>query len=82
MIKVSLEKDDGTTIVGLGLSRRNCELLLEGKPILVNAKEMLTDGKPLGEILLFAGEDEQIMARWFQEFIGPETRVYVDPKIK
>lgn len=83
MIKVSLDKNDGSGyVIGLGLSRRNTELLLEGKPIRVNAAEMIPKDGKLAEILLFAGEDEQTMAKWFEEFIGPDTRVHVDPRLK
>ncbi|HWE97573.1 MAG TPA: hypothetical protein VG269_26695 [Tepidisphaeraceae bacterium] len=44
------------TLVLLGLSRRNCELLLEGKPIHVDV-EKLVPGLRVS-VLLIAGETE------------------------
>lgn len=58
MLKAMVQKADGGHLVILGLSRRNCELLLEGKPIRVKASDV---GIPesTDEIWLMGGESEE-----------------------
>lgn len=58
MIKFIGERD-GKPLVGIGLSRADCERLLEGKPITVDVAEM--DPKLRVELLVFAGENEDHM---------------------
>lgn len=59
MIKFTAGKDDGTTVVGLGISEGNVAKLKEGKPIRVFLSEMIPDSKM--EILIFYGTTEQDM---------------------
>lgn len=67
-------------LVILGLSHTNLARLKEGRPIKFDGAEV---GLPEGtEILIFSGETEQSMAREMQEFIGPQTRVNIDPRLK
>ncbi|MDE2468670.1 MAG: hypothetical protein KGL35_07995 [Bradyrhizobium sp.] len=66
MIKFLGEKE-GRPCLGFGLSRANCEKLLEGKPIFIDLKVMLMkmDQPPdLNEatVLLFGGETEGSMS--------------------
>lgn len=54
-------KRDGVHVLGLGLSRANCERLLAGKPILIKLDDMRKLGAAIpweGEIVLLAGETE------------------------
>ncbi len=47
---------EGRPLLVLGLSRRNCELLLEGRPIKVDLEEV---GRPeQGVVLIVGGETE------------------------
>lgn len=67
MIKFFAEKE-GRPMIGLGLSRGNCEKLLEGKPIFIDLKVMLMDIEEVPDIneatiLIFGGETEDEMVR-------------------
>ncbi len=68
MIKF-LASSEGRPMIGLGLSRGNCEKLLQGKPIFIDLKVMAyqTEGSPLdtneATILIFGGESEDEMQR-------------------
>jgi hypothetical protein len=67
-------------LVILGLSHMNLARLKDGRPIDIDATEV---GLPAGtRILIFAGETEQVMARDLQSLIGPDTKVYIDPRFK
>ena len=74
---VGANKKTGTKIVWLGLSRRNCELLLEGKPIVIPLDEMLPDVDV--EIILLGGETELAMVAEFKKAgkIGPQVKINV-----
>jgi len=72
MIKF-LGECDGRTMIGLGLSRGNCQRLLEGKPILIDLKAMMAEVEPddvadLNDatILIFGGEDETHMQQMLE----------------
>jgi hypothetical protein len=65
MIKFLAERD-GRPMIGLGLSRGNCEKLLAGKPIFIDLKVMLMNVAELPDlneatILIFGGETEESM---------------------
>lgn len=75
VIKFTAKKPDGSTLVGLGLSRANCERLLAGQPIVVEAISL---GLPWnGTIALFAGETEAALVRDFDRLglIDRDTKV-------
>lgn len=77
MIKFTATLPDGRRLVGLGLSRANCERLLADQPIVVDTQIQL--GLPWrGEILLFAGESEAALVRRLDELgvVGPETVIH------
>jgi len=54
---IGKRKSNGHTVVGLGLSRRNCELLLQDKPIEVDVSKMRPELAIT--ILIVGGENEQ-----------------------
>lgn len=58
MIKFSAG-NEGNKIIGLGLSRKNVEKLMEGLPIIVKGREI--NRPEVGEILVFFGETEEQM---------------------
>ncbi len=66
-------------IVVLGLSHMNLTRLKEGDPIKFDASDL---GLPGTTILIFSGETERSMARDLQEFIGPNTDVDIDPRLR
>lgn len=71
MIKALGRTKDGRRLVVLGLSRQNCELLLEGKPIKVETPDLgIVDGPT---IMLCAGETEESLEKTFAEFIPPRN---------
>lgn len=70
MIKF-LAHRDGRPMIGLGLSKGNCQKLLEGRPIFIDLKVMMMDCEKLPDlneatILIFGGETEEAM----QEELG------------
>lgn len=66
-------------IVVFGLSHKNLEKLREGKPIVVKGTDV---GLEDVQIMIFAGKDEQTMQREFAQFIGPDTEVHIDPRLR
>lgn len=74
MLKIRAKEN----VIVLGLSEMNIKRLREGKPIKFNLKEL---GMSDIDILIFTGRDEHTMAEEFKQFIGPETKVYIDPKL-
>jgi hypothetical protein len=76
MIKFLAERD-GRPMLGFGLSRGNCEKLLEGKPIFVDLKLMLegllNGTKPINDttVLIFGGETEASMTAEIEAYLGP-----------
>lgn len=62
MIKAASKRSDGRHTIVLGLSRRNTELLLQGKPICIDTEQVPPNGLsiPGGPIILVcAGETEE-----------------------
>lgn len=73
--------NDNRPSVILGLSRRNCELLLSGKPIEVDVAKM---GGPNMTIVLLAGESEQHIVDELQAFdlISKDTPRHVQEPVQ
>jgi hypothetical protein len=69
-------------IVVLGLSHGNLEELKKGRPIKFSGKDVGFKSKIELEFLIFSGETERAMMREFSQFIGPETKVHIDPRLK
>lgn len=61
MIKGAATVGDKTPLLILGLTRRNCERLLAGDPIMVDTGE-LGDPLPVLQVLIMGGETEDAMA--------------------
>ena len=60
MIKGRIQTKNGGATLLLGLSRTNCERLLDNKPILVTKAMLVALGLPgVTEIVLIAGETEE-----------------------
>jgi hypothetical protein len=80
MIKATAEMD-GRTVVMLGLSFGNLDKF-RAEPgetyIRIDGKEM---NLPF-DILLFSGETEMKLMEMVSSFIGPDTKVHIDPKMK
>jgi len=81
MIKFTYHDKNDQKCLGLGISRRNVERLVAGQPIWVRLTEMGNLAVD-GSILLFFGETEEEMTAALAEYIGPDTTVHVDPKLK
>ena len=77
MIKFSAG-DANDPIIGLGLSAKNMKRIKRGEPILIDLGELGL----VGNILIFAGTTEKEMERQLQDFIGPDTKINVDPRTK
>lgn len=71
MIKAAARGKDGKPLLILGLSRRNTELLLEGRPISIELKRMTGIA---GTLLLIAAENEAVLAAQLAPFMGPNTQ--------
>lgn len=76
MIKAGAISGDGTPLLILGLSRKNCELLLEGNPIPVECEPIV--GMKL-RVLIIAGETEGVMEAQLRRFTDASTRVVGTP---
>lgn len=75
MIKFLADRD-GRPMLGLGLSRGNCERLLQGKPIFIDLKVMMfecADKHDMNNatIFIFGGETEEQMQRDLAGMVGP-----------
>lgn len=69
-------------MIGIGLSRLNCEKLLAGMPIIINVRDL---GVPIPlEIAIMGGEDENSIAADLERagFELPEDpdNIHIDPK--
>jgi hypothetical protein len=83
MIKMfALGERDGKPVrlVILGLSHGNLDNLRGGLPIRITGDTVRLD--PDIEIMIFAGENERMMAREVAKFVGPETEVKIDPRLR
>ena len=77
MFKIVSTKED-KLYYGFGLSGRNIEKLKAGRAILIDLAELGGDGV----VMIFYGSTERQMLRDFERFIGPETKVNIDPRLK
>ncbi len=59
MLKMLARGADGRKVVILGLSRKNTELLLEGRPIAVDTRELGVADGPV--VFIYGGETESAM---------------------
>jgi len=82
MVKFVFDTDGGKQHLGLGISRENVNRLIEGKPIRVNLAELREGLNINGGIMIFFAETERDLQQTVAEFIGPETKVNIDPRLK
>jgi hypothetical protein len=66
-------------LVVFGLSHNNLDELRKGRPITFNGATAGLDEDI--EFLIFSDASERVMHRKFQELIGPETEVHIDPRL-
>lgn len=64
-------------LIGLGLSRANINLLLEGKPIRIYLKDIDPTAAPDAQIALMFGETEEILFNELKAagFISPKAKI-------
>jgi hypothetical protein len=82
MIKFTYGGKDGRTHLGLGISRENVNRMIAGQPIRVRLPEMREGLSIDGAVMIFFGETERELQQAVAEFIGPETVVNIDPRLK
>jgi len=75
------DRETGRPLLGIGLSRENCERLLKGEPIQFSTDNM--PGLPSVDVYIMAGETEDEMAASLVE-AGAMTpdRIHVDRTLK
>ena len=64
----------------IGLSHANLARLKKGQPISCSGAHFGLSGDI--EVMIFAGETEQSMARELEALIGPATNVSIDPRLR
>ncbi len=77
MIRFTAEGKDDRTLIGLGITQVNVEELTKGRPIRVTSESLGLSEKFV--ILLFYGENLELLRSQLEPFIGPDTKVNVDP---
>ena len=80
MIKAMAE-GNGRTILVLGLSYGNLKKFHD-EP---GETMIRIDGKELGlpiDVLIFSGENDAALGHFMAQFIGPETKLHIDPRLK
>lgn len=81
MIKAMMTDEAGRKVLAIGLSFGNLAKFTAAPMdtfVKIDGKEM---GLPV-DVLIFSGETEQEMARYFADKIGPDTRVHIDPRLR
>lgn len=80
MIKACMKLKDGGEIVVIGLSYANLDRLrTDGLDGFIKIER--ADGFPV-EIVITAAETEHAMMDFFGRFIGPDTKVKIDERLK
>jgi hypothetical protein len=82
VIKFVFEDKDGRNHLGLGISRENVNRLIAGQPIRVRLPEMREGLSIDGAVMIYFGETERELQQAVAEFVGPETKVNIDPRLK
>lgn len=67
------------TLVVMGLSHRNLDLLREKRPIIFDGEEINVPGF---EFIIFSEVDEETMQEKVKDLIGPNTEVRISPRFK
>lgn len=66
MIKFTSHLQNGKKLIGIGLSRENCNRLLDGKPILFDGDQLEEFGL---QFLIMGGETEETIHNSLKEFL-------------
>ncbi len=78
MIKAIQTLGDGRPLLLLGLTKKNCKLLLEGKPIKFDMAEL---GRPdMGEVVIVGGKNEGAIMRALGPIEAEETIGSICPR--
>ena len=81
MMKATVKTPDGRGLLLLGLSFRNLDEFRDHPCdtfIKVRGEEI---GLPV-DVVIMSGETEAKLGEFMMEFIGPDTRVHIDEKLK
>ena len=81
MLKLTFEGADGRKCLAVGISRGNVERLTNGQPILFDLAD-LSGVTVNGRVMIFYEETETQLMQAMSEFIGPDTKVTIDPRLK
>lgn len=82
MLKIAARGQKGgkpVKLVVLGLSHANLARLKEGQPISFDGAEVNLPGV---EVMIFAGETEQMMVRDVADLVGPNTVTKINPRLR
>lgn len=80
MIKATMTTPEGRTVLMIGLSFGNLAKF-KASPLDTFIK---IDGEAMGlpiDVMLFSGETENEMGRFFADKIGADTKVHIDPRL-
>jgi hypothetical protein len=81
VITFAAKTTDGDPLLGIALSRENCELLLAGKPIFLNTGNM-PEPMPAIYVFLMAGEtDHSLLATLEINGVIREDTLQEDPQL-
>lgn len=80
MIKAAAFKENGESVVVLGITRGNIARLTAGDPIHAKLTEEI--GKPADEVFIIFGETEEDLYNMLKRYMTPETKINVDPRLK
>lgn len=82
MFKAFATDKQGKPLYILGLTATNVERMNAGDPVLVDLSELNKVGLHPGRVIIYTGESEQAMAADLGDFVGPDTRITVDPRLQ
>jgi hypothetical protein len=81
MIKAIASAPNGRKVLVIGLTFGNLDRF-RAQPHDTNIR---IDGKEIGlpvDVMIFSSESDAAAAHMMGEFIGPDTKVHIDPKLK
>ena len=78
MVKMVATHEDGSKILMLGLSQENVNRLKEGKPILFGTEDLGLGWN--GRVCIFYGKTEHDMLEDVSGWIGPHSKISIDPR--
>lgn len=74
VLKSAGKTDDGKNLIMLGLSHENLRRLKLGQPICVRTSELRLDQEPISEIVIYAGRNEDEMARDLAPLLSKDAK--------